>query len=100
MGVQVEFVTCLTLRNWREFTAGKREKEECIPEKLRVSKKYKFLKQSYRIYDLAKPIELRETKGKDRLSPPIARIQILESTHFLLEQKPFTRGQYKVVEII
>jgi len=33
MGIRVEFNPDLALRNFSEFTAGRRKREECLPEK-------------------------------------------------------------------
>jgi len=98
MGVQVEFNSEFALRNIAEFKAGGGKKEECIPEKLENNKVYDFLKEGQRNYWLLGEIPLVETKGNQRLSRPIASVEIIESTHFLLDGKPYTKGKYKVVE--
>jgi hypothetical protein len=97
MGINVEFNPDLALRNISELKNG-RKKEECIPEKLEAGKIYDFLKQGQRNYWLQGEIPLLETKGSQQLSKPIASIIILESTHFLHNGMPWTKGKYKVVE--
>ncbi len=98
MGINVEFNPDLALRNISEVKNG-RKKEECIPEKLEASKIYDFLKQGQRNYWLQGEIPLLETKGGQQLSKPIASIIILESTHFLHNGMPWTKGKYKVVDV-
>ncbi len=99
MGIKVEFNPDLALRNFSEFTAGRRKKEECIPEKLEKEKIFGFLKEGQRNYWLEGEVPLVETKGSQQLSRPIASIMIIEATHFLLEGRPWTKGKYKIVEI-
>lgn len=99
MGIVVEFNPDLALRNIKEYKVGKRKKEECIPEKLEAGKIYPFLKKDQRNYWLFGEIPLIETKGNQVLSRPIASIQILEATHFCNDDKIYTKGKYKVVEV-
>jgi hypothetical protein len=66
---------------------------------LEAGKVYEFLKQGQRNYWLQGEIPLLETKGNQQLSNPIASIIILESTHFLHNVMPWTKGKYKVVEV-
>jgi hypothetical protein len=42
---------------------------------------------------------LLETKGNGILSRPKASIIIIEATHFLKDDKMYTKGKYKVIEI-
>lgn len=99
MGIVVEFNPDLALRGIKEYKSGKRQKEECIPEKLTNGRTYPFLKKDQRNYWLFGEIPLIETKGNQKLSRPIASIQILEATHFCKDNQMFTRGKYKVVEV-
>ncbi len=99
MGIQVEFTPDLALRDFSEFRKGNRKREECIPENLEKGRVYDFLKQGLRNYWLLGEIPLVETKGNQQLSKPLASIVILEATHFLLGNVPYTKGKYKVVEI-
>ena len=99
MGIQVEFNPDLALRNIREFQTGRRKNEECIPAYLESGKVYNFLKEGLRNYWLQGELPLLETKGNQKLSRPKASIVILETTHFLIESKPYTKGKYKVIEI-
>ena len=59
---------------------------------------YPFLKEGQRNYWLFGDIALLETE-EGRLSRPLAAIKILESTHFLKEDKVYTKGKYKVTYI-
>lgn len=95
MGIQVEFNPELCLR--QNNTLG-RQKEECIPEKLEIGKNYPFLKKGQRNYWMFGEIALRETKGNEILSRPIASIIILESTHFIINSEIWTKGIYKIIE--
>jgi hypothetical protein len=99
MGIQVEYNPDLALRNIEELRAGRRKEEECIPGDLQPGQTHDFLKAGHRNYYLEGEIPLLETKGNQELSKPLASIVILESTHFLREGKPFTRGKFKVVEV-
>lgn len=99
MGIVVEFNPDLALRDIKEYKAGKRKKEECIPENLAKGKVYSFLKKDQRNYWLFGEIPLIETKGNQKLSRPIASIQILEATHFCDHNQMFTKGKYKVIEV-
>ena len=52
MGIVVEFNPDLALRNISEFMAGKRKKQECIPEPMKIGEVYDFLKEGQRTYVL------------------------------------------------
>lgn len=99
MGIKVEFNPDLALRDISEFKKGNRKTEECIPEKIEFGKTYAFLKEGQRNYYIEGEIPLLETKGNQNLSFPKASIVILEATHFLRDNKPYTKGFYRVVEI-
>lgn len=100
MGIKVEFNPDLALRDISEFKNGNRKIEECIPENLKVGKVYEFLKKDQRNYWLFGEIPLIETKGNEILSRPKASIIILEATHFLENEEIYTKGRYKVVNVI
>ena len=106
MGIQIEFNPDLALRDYEEYQNGNRKKEECIPEKLVAGKEYAFLKKDLRVYFLSDSEEWNKgeiplfiTKGNEKLSRPIASIKIIEVTHFLLDEKTYTKGIYKVIEL-
>ena len=99
MGIQVEFNPDLALRNISEFKNGNRKEEECIPENLEAGRIYPFLKEGQRNYWLSGEVPLVETKGNQNLSRPKASILILEATHFTENNKIYTKGKYKVVEV-
>jgi len=99
MGIKVEFNPDLALRNISEFKNGNRKREECIPENLESGQVHEFLKGGHRNYWLEGEIPLRETKGNQQLSRPTASVILLEVTHFILDNKSYTRGKYKVVTI-
>lgn len=99
MGIQVEFNPDLALRDISEFKNGNRKIEECIPESLKENEVYAFLKTDQRNYWLLGEIPLLETKGNEVLSRPKASIIILEATHFVKNNKMYTKGKYKVVEV-
>lgn len=99
MGIQVEFNPDLALRNISEFKNDNRKIEECVPDPLEVDKEYRFLKTGQRNYWLHGELPLRETDGKGNLSPSKASIIILETTHFVQNKTPYTKGIYKIVEI-
>jgi hypothetical protein len=99
MGIQVEFNPDLALRNYDEFEKGNRKEEECIPRELEAGKVYDFLKKGQRNYWIEGEIPLLETKGNQQLSSPVASIIILEATHTLIDNEPYTKGKYKVVAL-
>jgi hypothetical protein len=99
MGIQVEFNPDLALRNISEFREGRRKREECIPEGLEAGKVFGFLKEGQRNYWLEGEVPLLETGGDGKLSRPLASIVILESSHRLINGRPYTEGRYKVVEV-
>lgn len=117
MGIKIEFNPDLALRDISEFKAKRRKEEECLPEKLEVGKIYDFLKKDQRNYWLHGEVPLLETKGDEVLSRPLASVQILEATHFLLKEDDsysypqqkdskllkkgnvWTKGKYKVIEV-
>ena len=99
MGIIVEFIPDLVLRNISEFKNGNRKKEECIPEKIESGEIYDFLKKGQRNYYLNGEIPLLETKGNQQLSRPKASIVILEAVHFIENSEIYTKGRYKVVEV-
>jgi hypothetical protein len=100
MGIKVEFNPDLALRNFSEFRSGSRRREECIPEKLEKGKVYDFLKEGQRNYWIEGELPLRETQGNQILSRPLASVVVLEVTHFILDGKPFTKGKFKIIEVL
>ena len=100
MGIVTEYNPDLALRNISEFNEKRRKKEECIPAKLKVGKIYPFLKSGQRHYWLFGEIPLIETKGNEILSRPKASIIILEATHFVENEEIYTKGKYKVTNVI
>jgi len=99
MGILVEFNPDLALRDISHFKEGKRKIEECIAENLEEGKVYSFLKEGQRNYWLLGEIPLLETKGNQVLSAPKASIIILEAIHFVENDKTYTKGRYRVIEI-
>lgn len=96
MGIKVEFNPDLALRSIEEFKAGRRALEECIPGFLEEGKKYPFLKNGQRLYNIGGKTPLLETKGEEKLSEPIAAIRIIEVIHGIEAGQVFTRGTYIV----
>ena len=99
MGIQAEFNPDLALRDMKEYKAGHRQLEECIPQPLKAGKTYSFLKKGQRNYWFDGELPLVETKGNGELSKPLASIIILEATHFSKDGEIYTKGLYKVVEV-
>lgn len=99
MGIQVEFNPDLALRSFDEYKAQRRNREECLPEKMKEEETYDFLKEGQRLYWLHGELPLLETKGDQNLSKPIASIIIIEATHVLIDGDVWTRGKYKIIEI-
>ena len=99
MGIQVEFNPDLALRNISEFKNNNRKLEECIPEDMKEGETYDFLKHGHRNYWFEGELPLLETAGNGNLSRPLASIRILEATHSLEGNEPYTRGKYKVISV-
>ncbi len=99
MGILTEYNPDLALRIFSEYKKGKRKIDECVPEDIKAGRVYPFAKKGQRNYWLEGEVPLVITKGKQRLSKPIASIRVLEATHILLRGVPWTRGKYKVIEI-
>jgi len=99
MGIQTEYNPDLALRNIEEYNAKRRDLEECIPEILEIGKTYPFLKEGQRNYWMLGEMPLVETAGDQKLSTPLASIRIIEATHFVLDDKVFTSGTYRVVDV-
>lgn len=100
MGIRVEFNPDLCLRDITEFKEGRRKLEECLPGDLKEGEVYDFLKSDQRLYWLHGELPLRETKGGEQLSRPIASVIILEQTHFLEDGIMHTRGRYKIAKLL
>ncbi|QQG38566.1 MAG: hypothetical protein HYS32_03085 [Candidatus Woesearchaeota archaeon] len=99
MGIKVEYNPDLALRDISELKKGNRKKEECIPENLKEGQIHEFLKEGQRNYWIEGEIPLLKTTGNQNLSKPVASIIILESTHFILNGKPYTKGKYRVINV-
>lgn len=100
MGILVEFNPDLALRNFSECEAGRRKAEECVPQDLIAGKTYSFLKRGQRNYWLRGEVPLVETKGNEDLSSPLAAVEILEVTHTVQDGEVYTKGTYRVTEVI
>ena len=99
MGIEVEYNPDLALRDISEYKKGNRKIEECLPENIESGRIYDFLKKGQRNYWLKGEVPLLRTEGNQKLSRPIASVIILEAIHFLLNDEPYTKGRYKVVEV-
>lgn len=106
MGIQIDFNPDLALRDFSEFEKGNRKEEECIPKNLQIGEVYNFLKEGQRVYWLTNSefwfkgeMPLMKTEGNQKLSRPIASIRMLEVTHFLIGDKPYTKGKFQVMAI-
>ena len=99
MGIEIEFNPDICLRDYSLFKEGKREEAECLPENIEAGKVYSFLKKGQRMFWFYGELALLETKGNQQLSRPLASIKILEATHFLKDEKVWTKGKYEVVEV-
>ncbi len=96
MDIKVEFNPDLALR---DFGTSNREETECLPRKLIRGQIHSFLKEGQRNYWLEGEIPLLETRGNQELSRPLASVTILEATHFLRDNIPYTRGIYRINEV-
>lgn len=96
MGIQVEFNPDLALR---KFGTKGRLEDECLPAELVPKMVHSFIKKGQRNYWLQGEIPLVETKGNQELSRPFASIIILEYKHVLMNEKPYTTGIYRIIEV-
>lgn len=99
MGISVEFNPDLALRDYSLYKSGKREKGECLPARIEKGKIYNFLKSGQRNYWLEGELPLLKTEGNQKLSRPLASIKIIEATHMLINNAPYTKGKYKVIDV-
>ncbi|HYE60051.1 MAG TPA: hypothetical protein VEA18_02620 [Candidatus Kapabacteria bacterium] len=99
MGIQVEFNPDLCLRPYTEYTAGRRKKEECVPETLHPGERHAFLKKDQRLFWLDGELPLRTTAGNGVLSRPLASIIIEEATHCKMHNERWTKGWYRIIEV-
>lgn len=96
MGIHVEFNPDLCLR---AFGTEGREPEECLPPVLEKGFYYPFKKEGQRNYWLKGEIPLRETKGNEELSRPLASVRIIKYTHELIKDIPYTWGTYTIRDV-
>lgn len=101
MWIQVEFNPDLALRDISFYYSWERKIEECIPENLEEWEIYDFLKSWQRNYYLLQdePVPLLQTQWNQKLSRPIAAIQILQATHFYENGQIYTKWQYRVLQV-
>lgn len=101
MWIQVEFNPDLALRNISFYYSWERKLEECIPESLEEWKVYDFLKSWQRNYYFLPDefVPLLQTQWNQKLSRPLAAIQILQATHFCENGVVFTKGKYKIHKV-
>lgn len=99
MGIQVEFNPDLALRNISEHKAGRRKLEECVPKPLKEGKIYEFLKRGQRCYWFDGEFPLVETIGNQKLSRPLASVEILEATHCKINGEVYTKGKYRILAV-
>lgn len=105
MEIKTEFESALILCNMREFVMDKRKFDECIPENLKEGREYGFLKSGQLNYWILGKFPLHE-----KLDPPVggvtvskdprAIINIFEVTHFIDNGQIFTKGKYKILQVI
>lgn len=98
MGTKIEIEVNKDLALRAHGTSG-RGIQECLPKSLKVGRAHSFLKEGMRNYQIQERTSLKETKGSEQLSEPLAEVRIMEYTHFLLDKKPHTRGIYVIEEI-
>lgn len=100
MGIQTEYNPDLALRSYEYIEQEGRAKDECLPQQIKVGMEYSFLKKGQRNFYLLGEIPLLTTQGNSKLSMPIASIQIIQATHFIFQNQIWTKGTYKVTELI
>jgi len=100
MSINIRFAPDLVLRNFVEFEKGQKQKEECIPSELEENNVYEFLKTGQRVYWLDGEQPLLEKSEDGNVSKPLVSVIVLEVTHFMQNEKIFTKGRYKVVKIL
>jgi len=101
MEIKAEFESALILYNMREFVMDKRKFDECIPENLKEEREYTFLVSGQRNYWLLGKFPLHEKKEDGSVGEdPRAIINIYEVTHFIENKLIWTKGKYKVLQVV
>ena len=92
-----EFTRKLELRR---NGSQKKIESECLPPKLKVGRVYDFLQEGQKLYWLRGEIPLVETRREGESSDPLAEIVILDTTHFMVDNKKiYTAGRYVVKKV-
>ena len=105
MEIKADFESALVLHNVREFVLDKRKFDECIPENLKEDREYGFLVPGQRNYWLLGKFPLHEKQdppvgGVSVSEDPRAIINIYEVTHFIDNGQIFTKGKYKILQVV
>jgi hypothetical protein len=101
MEIKTEFESVLILCNMREFVMDRRKFDECIPENLKEGREYGFLKSGQLNYWILGKFPLHEKLEDGTVSEdPRAIINIFEVTHFIDNGQIFTKGKYKILQVV
>ena len=101
MEIKADFESALILANVREFVADKKKFDECIPENLKEGREYGFLVPGQRNYWILGKFPLHEKQEDGTVSEdPRAIINIFEVTHFIDNGQIFTKGKYKILQVV
>ncbi len=101
MEIKADFESALILHNVQEFVLDKRKFDECIPENLKEGREYSFLVSGQRNYWILGKFPLHEKQSDGSVSEePRAIINIFEVTHFIDNGLIFTKGKYKILQVV
>jgi len=101
MEIKPEFESELQMWNVREFVMDRRKFDECIPENLKEGREYAFLLEGQKFFALFPKFPLVE-KPEDPKGSSITRglANLIEVTHFVDNDKVFTKGRYRIIRVI
>ena len=79
---------------------GHHKSGECIPEHIELGATYDFLKKGHRTYEVPGEVTLLEMQPDEVLFDIRARVEITDVSYEIEEGQSYTKGQYKVLEIL
>jgi len=100
MEISPSFESELNLWNVREFVTDKRKFDECIPENMKEDREYGFLLEGQKFFGLFAKFPLVEIDENNTQDVTRALVNIFEVTHFLDNEKLYTKGKYRVLRVI
>lgn len=94
--MELEIKVCDSLK-LETFDSCDRPIEQCIPEEIINGEIYRFIKYGQLVFNLKRNISLTENR-EGGTSNQVALVKILESTHYLEGDMPWTKGTYRIIK--